>query len=86
MIRCEIPSQQKIQVASADVDRALAARGTAVDSELRPHDQVLVFDLTASRARIVAPVITDLELQSTPENAAQIVSFDGRVKAPGPSP
>lgn len=86
MIRREIPPQRKIQVVSADLEYALAARGSAADPPLQPRDQIFVFDLTASRARVVAPVITDLELQSTPENLAQIVSIDGRLKAPGRYP
>ena len=45
-----------------------------------------MFDLSADRERILAPVIRDLELQATPENPEQVVSIDGRVKAPGHYP
>lgn len=86
MIRREISPQRKIQVVSADLEQVLAARGSAADPELRPRDKVYVFDLTASRERIVAPVISELKLQSSPENLAQIVSIDGYVKAPGRYP
>ena len=41
-----------------------------------------MLDLTADRERIVAPVISELDLQGTPESLAQIVSMDGGVKAP----
>jgi polysaccharide biosynthesis/export protein len=68
------------------LDRALAQRNSASDPELRPRDKIIVFDLSASRERIVAPVIRDLELQSSPEQLAQLVRIDGKVKAPGRYP
>ena len=86
MIRREVPPDEKIEVVSADLARALAARGTAADPELRPRDEIIVFDLSASRERILEPIIRDLELQATPEKPEQIVSIDGRVKAPGHYP
>ncbi len=86
MIRREVPPDEKIEVVSADLERALAARGSAADPELRPRDKIYVFDLSASRERILAPIISDLELQATPDKPEQIVSIDGRVKAPGRYP
>jgi len=86
MIRREVPPEEKVEVLSADLQRALAARGGAVDPELRPRDQIIVFDLTASRARILAPIIKTLELQATPDKPEQVVSIDGKVKAPGRYP
>jgi protein involved in polysaccharide export with SLBB domain len=86
MVRREVPPEQKVQVISADLERALAARGTAADPELRPRDQIFVFNLSASRERVVAPVVRDLELQGTPDQPAQIVSITGKVNAPGRYP
>jgi polysaccharide export outer membrane protein len=86
MIRRVIPPERKIAVISADLERALGARGSAADPELRPGDQITVFDLSSGRERIVAPTIKDLELQGTPDNPAQIVSIDGSVEAPGRYP
>jgi polysaccharide export outer membrane protein len=86
MIRREIPPEEKITVISADLDRALSARGTKADPPLQPRDQIVVFNLSASRERIVEPVIRDLELQASPEKPAQVVSIDGQVKAPGKYP
>ncbi len=86
MIRREIPPQEKVEVISADLEHALGARGSAADPELRPRDQILVFNLSASRERVVAPVIRDLELQGTPEQPAQLVSIAGKVNAPGRYP
>jgi protein involved in polysaccharide export with SLBB domain len=86
MIRREVPPEEKVEVISADLERALAARGSAADPELRPRDKIIAFDLSASRERVVAPVIRDLELQGAPDKPAQIVSVDGKVKAPGRYP
>jgi polysaccharide biosynthesis/export protein len=82
MIRREVPPEQKVEVVSADLARALAARGSAADPELRPRDEIFVFNLSASRVRILEPIIRDLELQATPDKPEQVVSIDGRVKAP----
>ena len=86
MIRREVPPDEKIDVISADLQHALAARGSAADPELRPRDKIYVFDLSTDRERILAPVIRELQLQATPENPEQVVSIDGRVKAPGHYP
>ena len=86
MIRREVPPEEKIEIVSADLVRALAARGSDADTELRPRDKIYVFDLSADRERILAPVIRELELQATPEKPEQIVTVDGRVKAPGKYP
>jgi polysaccharide export outer membrane protein len=86
MIRREIPPEEKVEVISADLERALGARGSPADPELRPRDQIMVFNLSASRERVVAPVVRDLELQGTPDKPAQIVSIDGKVNAPGRYP
>jgi polysaccharide export outer membrane protein len=86
MVRREIPPQEKVEVISADLEHALGARGSAADPELRPRDQIFVFNLSASRERVVAPVIRDLELQGTPDQPAQLVSIAGKVNAPGRYP
>ena len=86
MIRREVPPDERVEVISANLDRALAARGSAEDVELHARDKIIVFDLSASRERIVAPVIRDLELEASPDHPAQVVSIDGKVKAPGRYP
>jgi polysaccharide export outer membrane protein len=86
MIRRVIPPELKIEVISADLKRALAGRGTAADPELKPRDEIMVFNLTANRSRILEPIIRDLQLQATPDKPEQVVSIDGRVKAPGKYP
>jgi polysaccharide export outer membrane protein len=85
-IRRVIPPEEKIQVISVDLERALKARGSAADPELQPRDRIIVFDLTANRARTVAPLIDDLKLQASAITPAQVVFIGGEIRAPGPYP
>jgi polysaccharide biosynthesis/export protein len=86
MIRRQVPPEEQIAVISADLQLALAKPGSAADPELQPRDEIIVFNLSASRTRILEPIIRDLELQANPERPEQVVSVDGRVKAPGRYP
>ena len=83
MIRREVPPEQKIQVISADLERALSARGSAADPELHPRDRIIVFDLTANRSRTVSPITDDLKLQASAALPAQVVVIGGEVRVPG---
>jgi polysaccharide export outer membrane protein len=86
MIRRVVPPEDKIEVVSADLALALARRGSPADVELQPRDEINVFNLSASRDHILHPILRDLELQATPDKPEQIVTIDGRVKAPGRYP
>jgi len=86
MIRREVPPEERIEVLSADLKRALAAPGAGADPELRPRDEIIVFNLSSNRDRILEPILRDLALQATPDKPEQVVSIDGRVKVPGKYP
>ena len=86
MIRRQVPPEEKIEVISADLERALGARGTAADPLLHARDRIVVFDLTANRARSVAPIIEDLKLQASTAAPAQVVTINGDVRVPGDYP
>jgi polysaccharide export outer membrane protein len=86
MIRRQVPPEEKIQVISADLERALSARGTAADPQLRARDKIIVFDLTANRSRTVAPIIEDLKLQASTTAPTQMVAINGEVRVPGAYP
>jgi polysaccharide biosynthesis/export protein len=86
VIRRVVPPEEKIEVISADLERALSARGSAADPELRPRDRIIVFDLTANRSRTVAPIIDDLRLQASATAPAHVVVIFGEVRAPGQYP
>jgi polysaccharide biosynthesis/export protein len=83
MIRRVVPPDEKIEVISADLERALSARGSAADTELRARDKIVVFDLTANRSRTVAPIIDELRLQASVAIPSRVVVIGGEVKAPG---
>jgi polysaccharide export outer membrane protein len=83
MIRRLVPPEEKIEVISADLERALSVRGSAADPELRPRDKIIVFDLTANRSRTVAPIIDELRLQASAATPSRVVVIGGEVKAPG---
>jgi polysaccharide export outer membrane protein len=85
-IRRQVPPEEKIEVISADLERALSARGSAADPQLRARDKIIVFDLTANRARTVAPIIEDLQLQASAADPAQVVTIGGEVRVPGRYP
>jgi protein involved in polysaccharide export with SLBB domain len=86
MIRREVPPEEKIEVISADLERALSARGSAADPQLRARDRIIVFDLTANRARTVAPILEDLQLQASATKPAQLVVIGGEIREPGRYP
>jgi polysaccharide biosynthesis/export protein len=86
MIRREVPPEEKIEVISADLERALSARGTAADPLLHARDKIVVFDLTANRSRTVAPIIEDLKLQASTMAPAQVVAINGEIRVPGDYP
>ncbi|HUO00491.1 MAG TPA: SLBB domain-containing protein [Bradyrhizobium sp.] len=86
MIRRIVPPELRIQVISADLARALAAPHSAADPALRPRDEIMVFNLSSSRDRILEPILHDLKLQATPDKPEQVVTIDGRVKVPGKYP
>jgi len=86
MIRRQVPPEERVEVLSADLKRALSKPGSADDPVLEPRDQILVFDLSTSRTRILEPIIRDLEIQATPDKPEQVVQIDGQVKAPGRYP
>jgi polysaccharide biosynthesis/export protein len=86
MIRREVPPEEKIEVISADLERALSARGSAADPQLHARDRIIVFDLTANRARTVDPIIDDLKLQASSTKPAQLVVIGGEIRVPGRYP
>jgi len=86
LIRREVPPELRVTVVSADLVAALAARGSRADPELRPRDEIMVFNLASSRERLIQPILHDLELQATPDKPGQVVTVEGNVKAPGKYP
>ena len=87
MIRRLQVRRKKVEVISADLARALGrARHPRRIRNCSRATRIIVFNLSADRERILAPIFRDLELQATPDRPEQIVSIDGRVRAPGKYP
>jgi polysaccharide export outer membrane protein len=75
-----------VSVFSADLQAALANRGTPADLVLQPRDRISVFDLVSPRDRIVEPLMEEIRRQASPGAPAETVSVTGRVNAPGRYP
>lgn len=86
LIRREVPPDRHIEVLSADLAAALAAPGSKADVTLMPRDQITVFDLSSSRDRIIQPILTELQTESTEQQPDQVVTIDGTVNVPGQYP
>lgn len=86
MIRREVPPENRVEVVSADLKKALAAPGSAADPQLRPRDKIIVFNLSGDRELVLEPILRDLELQASPDRPEEVVSVEGQVKVPGKYP
>ena len=86
LIRRETGANRHVTAMSADLTAALGSPGGAADVSLLPRDRIMVFDLGATRDRLVKPLITELKLQAGPGSPAQVVTVSGRVKAAGEYP
>jgi len=86
LIRRERAGDRHVSVISANLTAALRAPGTASDPLLAERDRIHVFDTATSRARVVDPLIEELERQGTPEVPSAIASIAGRIKVPGSYP
>ena len=86
LIRREDAATHRVSIVSADLARALAQRGSDADIPLADRDQIHVFDLQASRDRVVGPVIEELRRQSGRDEPTRIVGIGGRAKVSGQYP
>jgi protein involved in polysaccharide export with SLBB domain len=86
LVRRELPPDRKIQIFSADLSAALAARGSAVDLPLASRDRVIVFDLQSDRSAVVEPLLREIAQQIENGQTVPDATINGRVKAPGRYP
>lgn len=75
-----------LEVFSVDLERALAAVGSAEDPLLQNRDIVTVFDLGAGRLQVLDPVVDTLRLQAEFGQPSREVAVGGMVRAPGTYP
>jgi protein involved in polysaccharide export with SLBB domain len=86
LIRREVPPDRRIVALSADLSAALRAPGSVKDVELMPRDHIMVFDTTADRALVIAPLLDEMRRQSRIDQPTEVVRIDGRIKARGDYP
>ena len=86
LIRRELPPDRRITVLSADLARAWAEPQSDANVVLAPRDQIIVFDMEATRSALLDPVLADLNRQSSRERPSQIVNISGNVRMPGDYP
>jgi protein involved in polysaccharide export with SLBB domain len=86
LIRRELPPDRRVSVLSADIARAWAAPQSEANVVLAPRDQIIVFDMEATRSALLGPVLADLNRQATRERPSQVVNIGGNVRMPGDYP
>lgn len=86
LIRRELPPDRRVTVLSADIAKAWAQPQSDANVVLTPRDQIIVFDMEATRSALLDPVLADLNRQSRRERPSQIVNIGGSVRMPGEYP
>ena len=86
LVRRENAANRAITFRSADLNRALAAPGSAADLELAPRDRLYVFDREGGRDRTIKPLMDEIQAQSRLGEPLLIAGIGGRVKAAGQYP
>src|SRR6185295_18945956 len=86
LIRRELPPNREVAALSTDLAAALARPASAADVLLMPRDRIMVFDLASGRERLIRPLLDELRLHSNIARPTEVVSVDGRVRAPGDYP
>ena len=86
LIRRELPPDLHVVAVAANLAEALAHPHSAANIRLMPRDQITVFNLTSSRARIIEPILHALQAESSAEHPEQSVAISGQVNVPGQYP
>ena len=86
LIRRELPPDRHVEAIAANLTAALAHPNSAANIPLMPRDRITVFNLTASRAQIIQPILHAIRAESTAEQPEQVVTVKGEVNVPGQYP
>lgn len=86
LIRRESSRDRRIEVVSVDAVRAFQQPGSEHDSLLQSRDRVIAFSREADRGSAIADILNELRLQTRDNEPVQIVTINGRVRAPGDYP
>jgi len=86
VIKRENPHDRRIELLSADLVKALAARGSEADTLLQSRDEVYVFDNHSDRSTIIDPMLDLMRYQASPGSLYREVAINGMVHHPGRYP
>lgn len=64
----------------------ISLRGPSLDRKVQPRDQLFVFDHLEDRAKTLALIAAQLNLQANQKEVPQLVSISGFVRSPGDYP
>ncbi|MBK5969438.1 MULTISPECIES: SLBB domain-containing protein [Thiorhodovibrio] len=87
LLRRENPDSRRLQIGYLDIARIFRQPGGRADVELRPRDEIIVFDLRQPRAQRVANLVRDLRTQAEPGRyPPMVVEVRGQVRNTGAFP
>jgi polysaccharide biosynthesis/export protein len=86
LIRREHLPDRRVEILSADLVNAFAARGGADDPLLQSGDRIMVFSLQKDRGTELTEVLKELRMQVRDNEPIPTVYVNGRVRAPGEYP
>ncbi len=86
LIKRENPVERTLDLLGANLMAALEDPHGDEDPPLRPHDEVIVFDIHGDRSAIIDPLLNQVRAQSAPDSPVREVSIHGMVHHPGVYP
>jgi protein involved in polysaccharide export with SLBB domain len=86
LVRREDGATRRVHVVSAKLSQAWTTPGSPENIALQARDTIHVFSLAFGRQRVIAPVLEELQLQSSFGEPFSQVQVAGRVRAPGTYP
>ena len=69
-----------------DIAKILRAPGTSADVLLQPRDEIIILDLNGQRAKHLAGVVKEMDIQATDYRPASVVSLKGHARYTGRLP
>lgn len=86
LIQRERPSDKRVEVVSASLNRAWEHRATVHDPLLKARDRVIVLNLGANRINPIKQTVKEIEQQESFGKPARVVQIAGNVRYPATYP
>ena len=83
LIQRKVEPEKKVRFLSVNLSKAFKDQRSHENLLLRKNDSIMVFGKEANRAKLIEPLIEELEFQAGYGNPVKIVSISGKVKHPG---